>query len=136
MSAQTHSPHAGDSVTTMTAEVDPAVKRALSGAGAEEQRRLAPPDFTFRHVWNPGHGWITTHVTHPSITEHSNVFASISEVDERVDSTHPVVEDPMLGAAHCTVHNVVPYNGAVHVVVHIDWPTPVYFQISYLVIKS
>jgi hypothetical protein len=101
---------------------------------AESAGLLAFPDFTYRHVWGDRVGrWLLT-LNHPQIRSTSNVFVSISELDDIVDTTNPVPK-PKPSAARMTVLSVAPVAGGVTVLIFVDSQTPVFTQLSYLVVN-
>lgn len=103
------------------------------GIAAPAGPAIAAPDFTYRHNWGLKKGWWTLTLNGP-FNARWNVFVSASELDDQVTTTDPV-QDPMMGSARFAVYNVVPRNGSVQVRVHIDWPDPIWLQLSYLVIR-
>jgi hypothetical protein len=101
---------------------------------AAQPRQLAWPDFTYReNRWPAARGWLQLTLRSPRIRKTSNVFASISELAEALESRQE--PDPMVGAATFQVRSVAPFNGGVVVDVYIDWPTSLLFQTSYLVVN-
>jgi hypothetical protein len=114
----------------VTADADPSGIRLIRPASAE----LAFPDFAYRHTWENLNGYLDLTLNHPDIRWTSNVFVSLSELEEAVSSEDPTPR-PMLGVASFSVLNVVPQNGGVTVRVLVDWNSPLLTQISYLVIN-
>jgi hypothetical protein len=118
-----------------TAELDPGKAKLLSGeSDGLESSSLTFPDFTYRHFWGDKRGWWRLNLSSPQIQATSNVFVSISEHTELVDTTDPVPK-PWMGDARFSVYNVVPFGGGVSVLVSIDWPSPLLTQVSYLVVN-
>jgi hypothetical protein len=115
----------------LTANTDSSRIRLIRPASAE----LAFPDFCYRHVWdNQMNGNMILTLNDPAIRRTSDIFVSISEVNDMVMSTDSV-QWPMLGSAPFTVFNVVPQNGSVVVRVRIEWGSPLSVQTTYLVIN-
>jgi hypothetical protein len=113
---------------TATATMTPTLHDAHNAAA------LPSPDFTYRHIWGDRVGrWLLT-LNHPRINSTSNVFVSISELDDIVDTTNPVPR-PKPSAARMTVLSVAPVAGGVTVLIFVDSQTPVFTQLSYLVVN-
>jgi hypothetical protein len=101
---------------------------------AEGGALLSFPDFTYRHIWGDRAGrWLLT-LNHPWIRSTSNVFVSLSELDDIVTNVDPVPK-PKPSFARMSVLSVAPTAGAVAVLIFVDSPTPVYTQLSYLAVN-
>jgi hypothetical protein len=95
---------------------------------------LSFPDFTYRHIWGDRVGrWLLT-LNHPQIRSTSNVFVSISELDELVTNVDPVPK-PKPSFARMSVLSVAPVAGGVAVLIFVDSQTPVFTQLSYVVVN-
>jgi hypothetical protein len=102
--------------------------------GSRDAAQLAFPDFTYRHIWGDRVGrWLLT-LNHPQIRSTSNVFVSLSELDDIVTNVDPVPK-PKPSFARMSVLSVAPTAGAVAVLIFVDSQTPVYTQLSYLVVN-
>ena len=121
---------------TVTAELDDANITPLFRESAEE-RRLTYPDWSGRIDWGYLRGWWRLNLHSSRIHRQSHVFASISELSELGEHNveEPATLEPMLGNAPFTLHNVAPYAGGVFVLVHIDWPSDLWTQVTYLVVN-
>jgi hypothetical protein len=104
------------------------------GAADVEPEALAWPDFTYRHYWGSYRGWVDLTLNTSWITHGSNVLASASESSELATNTDPIPH-PFLGSARFTIHNVVPLDGGVSVRMYIDWGSPLYTQVTYVVVN-
>jgi hypothetical protein len=106
-----------------------------STAPDDENAALLPlPDFTYRHIWGDRVGrWLLT-LNHPRIRPTSNVFVSISELDDLVTNIDPVPK-PKPSFARMHVLSVAPVAGGVAVLIFVDSQTPVFTQLSYVVVN-
>lgn len=125
------------SVHAVDQELDETLLKRLSGRpdGEVGAETLAYPDFTYRHYWGTFCGWVQLNLNTGLINHVSNVFASASESSDLASTTDPVPH-PFMGAASFQVHNVAPYDGGVSVRLYIDWGSPLYTQVSYVVISQ
>jgi hypothetical protein len=124
-----------ESTQNDTAELDSTEARLLFEQDvALAATDLTFPDFTYRHEWGFKHGWWRLNLTSSQIRASSNVFVSISELGELGTIPGPGPK-PHMGDARFSVYNVVPYDGGVEVRVFIDWSSPIFTQLSYLIVN-
>lgn len=86
----------------------------------------------YRHDWGRHRGTGTLHLTNwPEINGGSFVLASICEHLPYGRSAGGVQADRFVGAAVMSIHNIVPGDGYVDVVVEVDWNTPLPIYVDY-----
>ena len=121
--------------TDAVVQQETATATTASTAHDTETAALLPfPDFTYRHIWGDRVGWWLLTLNHSQIHSTSNVFVSMSELDDLVTSNDPVPK-PKPSSARMTVHSVAPVAGGVAVLIFVDSQTPVFTQLSYLVVN-
>lgn len=103
----------GDRANNQTSGSLPVKQVTPIGSEREVLRPLGSGAFTaycLYHTDGYGAFWCWD----PSINANSRVFAAISEYSTTPDTR-------FLGAAHMTIHNIIPFNGGVEVLIDTGW---------------